>query len=961
MKAKKHLATVMAATMVVSGSVVSVNAATSEDKIVGSNRTDTAVKISKDGWASAETVILVNDSAIPDALTATPLAHAKKAPILLTGKGGLNKATADEIKRLGAKNVIMIGGDAVLPAKVEKALKDLKVKTDRVKGATREETALAIAKRLDGIKDVSEIAVVNGTTGLADAVSVAAAAAEKGMPIILANPKKGLSVAEKFIKAESIKASFVIGGKTALPKKLVSNLPGKQRVEGSNRNDTNAKVIEKFYGDKELDNLYLAKDGRGGDSQLIDALAVGALAAKNGDPVLIASKKLNATQVNVINTKKVTTITQVGGKGNEGAFKHLKDIEKAEIIKVKSEAELQEALKKANANDIIEIEESVKISKDITLSTNNAIQINVRGELKGEVTVKTPNADIKNSGTIGTLVVENGKNTTIKNTSAGKISKVEISSSSSNVKLENDGKITNVENNANGTEIENYGTISNPVTGAVKPEVDGNKPGSGSNKPIWPSVDQDKVALVKFVQDATKYEYKGGGNVKPYKYTGEIRVTGTESANVEIAGPYESINLGDEKVDGKDPKKAAMDDMARYLGALYRLDLGKTIEAIEYEGKTYKWNIGDKELKGSNWRENGAKNGQTLVNKIVLDFRNGNHKLGNPINLTLVGSNKKEVSVRINFKQEFPVEANGKGYATLQEAINANGEVTLLKDVTVDKKINLNSGAKTTINLNGNKLTSTYTDDKAFDIVGGGKELVLQNGDLVTTSTGTSVSCIKVEKGGKLTLDKVNYNVETGTGIFVAGDAASVNVINNSIISAKGYCVSTNAGDTNNYNVIVLLQNSIFKASKEGTPILVNVPSTVKIEKCKVYGNLQGVVVRGGTAEIINTVIENTTNGKNKYFGETWDSGNGVPNAALVIGNNNESAYKYPAKVTLTGGSIKQNDASDSPIAIYMHGNKTENNGAYLTYDENNQNITGSVVVGNDKCFINNQSVNPTK
>ena len=959
MSVKKHISTAMAVAMVATSVAPVMAATTSNETIIGSNRHDTAVKISKDGWSSAETVILVNSSAIPDALTATPLAHAKKAPILLTGKDGLNKATAKEIKRLGAKNVIMIGGDAVLPTKIENALKALKVKVDRIKGATREETALAIAKRLDGIKDISEIAVVNGTTGLADAVSVAAVAAERNMPIILANPRKGLSVAEKFIKSESIKASFIIGGKTVLPEKLVSSLPGKQRIEGSNRNNTNAKVIEKFYADRNLDNLYLAKDGMGDSGQLIDALAVGALAAKNGAPVLIASKKLSETQKNIINTKRIETITQVGGKGNEKAFAELKEIEKEVVIKVKTEAELQEALKKANANDVIEIEGN--ISKDITLSTNNAIQINVRGELKGEVTVKTPNADIKNSGTIGTLVVENAKNTTIKNTSAGKISKVEIESSSSNVKLENDGKITNVENNANGTEIENYGTISNPVTGAVKPEVDGNKPGSGSNKPIWPSVDQDKVALVKFVQDATKYEYKGGGNVKPYKYTGEIRVTGTESANVEIAGPYESINLGDEKVDGKDPKKAAMDDMARYLGALYRLDLGKTIEAIEYEGKTYKWNIGDKELKGSNWRENGAKNGQTLVNKIVLDFRNGNHKLGNPINLTLVGSNKKEVSVRINFKQEFPVEANGKGYATLQEAINANGEVTLLKDVTVDKKINLNSGAKTTINLNGNKLTSTYTDDKAFDIVGGGKELVLQNGDLVTTSTGTSVSCIKVEKGGKLTLDKVNYNVETGTGIFVAGDAASVNVINNSIISAKGYCVSTNAGDTNNYNVIVLLQNSIFKASKEGTPILVNVPSTVKIEKCKVYGNLQGVVVRGGTAEIINTVIENTTNGKNKYFGETWDSGNGVPNAALVIGNNNESAYKYPAKVTLTGGSIKQNDASDSPIAIYMHGNKTENNGAYLTYDENNQNITGSVVVGNDKCFINNQSVNPTK
>ncbi len=100
------------------------------------------------------------------------------------------------------------------------------------------------------------------------------------------------------------------------------------------------------------------------------------------------------------------------------------------MIKVKNEAELQEALKKANANDTIEIDANATISKDVTLSTNNAIEINVKGDLTGKVTVKTPNADIKNSGTIGTLVVENGKNTTVTNTSAGKIDKVEVSSSS---------------------------------------------------------------------------------------------------------------------------------------------------------------------------------------------------------------------------------------------------------------------------------------------------------------------------------------------------------------------------------------------------------------------------------------------------------------------------------------------------------------------------------------------------
>ncbi len=255
---------------------------------------------------------------------------------------------------------------------------------------------------------------------------------------------------------------------------------------------------------------------------LIDALAVGSLAAKNGAPVLISSKKLNEKQINVINTKKISTITHVGGNGNEKAFGELKEIEKSEVIKVKNEAELQEALKKANANDVIEIESSASISKekafgelkeieksevikvkneaelqealkkanandvieiessasiskDVTLSTNNAVEINVKGDLKGEVTVKAPNADIKNSGTIGTLVVEDGKNTTVTNASGGKIDKVEVSSSSENVKVENKGTITQVENNATGTTIENNGTISKPVTGTEKPSVEGNK------------------------------------------------------------------------------------------------------------------------------------------------------------------------------------------------------------------------------------------------------------------------------------------------------------------------------------------------------------------------------------------------------------------------------------------------------------------------------------------------------
>ena len=883
MKANKHLATVMAATMV-AGSVVPVMAETTNEALIGKNRIETAVKISKDGWNSAETVILVNDGAIADALTATPLAFAKNAPILLTSKNGLSDQVKAEIKRLEAKNVMLIGGNTVLPASIEKELKELGLKPDRIKGDTREETALAIAKRLDAISDVSEIAVVNGTKGLADAVSVAAAAAERHMPILLANPKKGLSASEKFIKDEAIKASYLIGGTTVLPNKMVSSLPGKKRLEGSNRNDTNAKVIETFYKGKELKNVYVAKDGRGGDSQLIDALAVGVLAAKNASPVLIASKNLNAKQVNVINTKEVSNIVQVGGKGNEGAFNQLKEIEKEDVYEVETVEELKEALSKANANDKIVLKPNATITEDIIINTDKNVDIKVEGTVTGKVEITAPNGNVANNST-------------------------------------------------------------------SKPET--NKPSGGGT--TTPSVDQNKVNLVNAAKAAKDYKYE---DKKPYKYTGEITVTGNESANIEMVGPYESINLGDIKPNaGKDPKKAAMDDMARYLGALYRIDSGKTIEAIKYNGKTYKWNIEKEELRGSNWRENGTKDGQTLVNKIVLDFRDGRHNVGNPLKLTLVGTNKTEVSVSLNFKQEFPVEANGKGYATLQEAIDANGTVKLLKDVTVSETIKLNASKETVIDLNGKTLKSTATDGtregKAFEPITSGKKLMIKNGNLEATSTGASVSCIKVEAGGSITLDEVNYKTE-GTGIFVAGDAAAVNVLNNSNLYAKGFCVSTNAGTTNNYDVLITLNKSTLGADEGGTPILVNVPCTLNITNCEINGQNQGVIVRGGTATITSTTITNNVTTRKEDYLENWGQGNQLPQAALVVGNRPSTAYQYASNVTVTDCTITQSGHEDIP-AIYMWGNSGKDMGATLNY--NGKEVNRKTLKG-PNCTINGNLTN---
>lgn len=763
MKTPKHLATVMAITMV-AGSVAPVMAATtSSETIIGNDRHETAVKISKEGWKSAETVILVNSSAIPDALTATPLAHAKKAPILLTGKDGLNKATANEIKRLGAKDVIMIGGNAVLSAKVEKDLKALNVKVDRIKGETREETALAIAKRLDGIKDVSEIAVVNGVTGLADAVSVAAAAAEKGMPILLANPKKGLSAAEKFIKDEAIKASFVIGGKTALPEKLVSNLPGKQRIEGLDRKDTNAKVIEKFYTGKELNNVYLAKDGMGDSGQLIDALAVGALAAKNGAPVLIASKKLSEKQIDVINTKKIDTITQVGGKGNEGAFNQLKDIEETDVYEVGTVEELKEALEKANANDKIVLKPNATITEDIIINTDKNVDIKVEGTVTGKVEITAPNGNVTDNST--------------------------------------------------------------------------SKPSTGGGTVITPSVDQNKVNLINAAKAAKDYKYEGGNiaeGEKPYTYTGKVTVAGSESAAVNFEGEYKAINLG-----LADEKKAAMDDMARYLGALHRNDKGASIKAIKYNGAIYTWDTKGT-LKGSNWKYGS----QTLVNKIVTDFReNAVNKEGQPINLVLVDANKNEANISLNFKSTLPAKVNSVYYNTLVEAVDSiinakdskKGTVILTKDFTgsgiglfkdkghinVDLTIDLGGHTYT---FNENSVGSPGTVSQAFH---------LEKDNNVTVKNGT----IKVtEKNNNIKMLFQNYCNLTLQDLDLYGG-------NNT-----SYIIACNYGKTSIKNVSAKLN---YKGTEENYAV-------IDVDHNKNYPNDSGVVqvtIENDNNKVIDGVV----------------------------------------------------------------------------------------------------------
>ena len=344
LKRKEIISKLLATTMFLSTVTSSVSAlepraTVSSSTLAGTDRYETAVKISENGWTSATNAVIINgDKGLVDALTATPYASLKNAPILVTEKDKLTKVTKDRLTKLGVKNVDIVGGEAVVSQSVENELKAMGLTVKRIKGEDRYSTSVAVANEIKKLTTVNKIAVVNGATGLPDAVSIAAPAADNKMPIILSDPanNNGISEAKSFIASNNITKSYIVGQTSAVPNTIMNTLPGtKTRLGGEDRHDTNAKVIKEFYTQKELDNIYVAKSGYiKNNEELVDALAVGVLAAKNDDPVLIVGNNLVDTQENLLKDKKFTKITQVGNGIPAASIQDIKDTQKDPEAKV---------------------------------------------------------------------------------------------------------------------------------------------------------------------------------------------------------------------------------------------------------------------------------------------------------------------------------------------------------------------------------------------------------------------------------------------------------------------------------------------------------------------------------------------------------------------------------------------------------------------------------------------------
>ena len=287
-------------------------------ELTGSDRYETAVKISKEGWKNgSDKVVIINGDVSIDGIISTPLATTYNAPILLVEKNNVPNSVKSELKRLNPRDVIIIGDDNAISKTTANQIKStVNASQTRLKGSNRYETSLLIAKEIDKNHDVEKVYITNANGGEVDALTIAAKAGQDKQPIILTDKDSITDNTYKWLKSEDLQNAYFIGGPQMISTNVINKVNDitkdnvtNNRVYGADRHETNANVIKKFYTDDELEAVLVAKS-----DVLVDALAAGPLAANLKSPILITPKTyVSAYHKDNLEAKSANKVYKIGG------------------------------------------------------------------------------------------------------------------------------------------------------------------------------------------------------------------------------------------------------------------------------------------------------------------------------------------------------------------------------------------------------------------------------------------------------------------------------------------------------------------------------------------------------------------------------------------------------------------------------------------------------------------------
>ena len=253
----------------------------SVEVLFGAERTATAIAIAEEAFpGGAPAAVVARADIAPDALAGATLARALDAPLLLTAPDTVPARVGTALQGLlgdGAE-VRVLGGTAALAPAIEEQLTAAGLTPSRVSGASRTETAIAIADATLATSGAAEptAILVADAFGFADALIAGAAAAATGGVVVTTGPELPPTTQDFLDRFPGVPV-FAIGSVAA------QAVPGATPIVGTDVYDTSRLVAEQFYD--EVTTVAVASG-----ETFPDGLAGGPFAAARGAPLLLSAQ-----------------------------------------------------------------------------------------------------------------------------------------------------------------------------------------------------------------------------------------------------------------------------------------------------------------------------------------------------------------------------------------------------------------------------------------------------------------------------------------------------------------------------------------------------------------------------------------------------------------------------------------------------------------------------------------------
>ena len=274
-------------------------------RISGPGRVETSIEISRFENTKSKTVILADARNYPDALAASNLTGGRYSVILVQNQ--LTQAIINEIVRLEAQDLIILGGTNSISEDIERGLANIGgIKNiSRIAGENRYDTCQKIFNHAK-----KKSLILASGEKFPDALATSSILDQAGL--LLTKSGQLPSEVQAAIEALNHDSFLIVGGENSVQEGLASAIANQfqyashTRISGNNRYETSTKI-----GDRLVSSTVILASGE----NFPDALAASTLAQKIEAPILLVSKdKIDQSVIDYFKNHNIKKVLVVGGQ-----------------------------------------------------------------------------------------------------------------------------------------------------------------------------------------------------------------------------------------------------------------------------------------------------------------------------------------------------------------------------------------------------------------------------------------------------------------------------------------------------------------------------------------------------------------------------------------------------------------------------------------------------------------------